>query len=207
RITKMRLKELDRKPPGKQEPMWASFYTFGKYAWGARWLIYRQAGATAPTELLAKVPAFQLLHSRDVYIYMPTPKGPRGYDASVRRQPVSLAVYDDRVISGWRPRLAVGDDWLAFGDNQLRTNFQIGWFVKNKVRKPLGMAARYPDGAIQLSGTTTALPPVAFYSAFPAPTSALAFVGPIRRPLQVFSAFFLEVLNLPSDVVDESENK
>jgi hypothetical protein len=50
------------------------------------------------------------------------------------------------------------------------------------VRKLLGKASCYPPGAIELAGTTTALAPVSFYGAFPAPYSDLAFVGPIGGP-------------------------
>src|SRR5262249_48568858 len=53
RITKMRLKEWDRKMPGKPAPLWTSVYSFGKPAWGPNRLTYSQAGPTVRTELLA----------------------------------------------------------------------------------------------------------------------------------------------------------
>jgi hypothetical protein len=104
-----------------------------------------------------------------VYIHLP------------KHQPISLAVYHDRVIPGWRPRLTVGSG-QTFGGDPLKENFQIGWYVKNKVRKLLKKATCYPPGAIRLWGTSTNLPPTTFYGAFPSPTTAFSFVGPIGGP-------------------------
>jgi hypothetical protein len=76
RITKMRLKEWDRKPPGKPATPWASVYTFGNHAWGGRLLkpsLYYSPEVGQPYRVLSvigaptKLPNIPVLWKRNTH--------------------------------------------------------------------------------------------------------------------------------------------